>query len=142
MKKAADIKMHPKSSTTKLQQGKVKVTPSTAFTPFEIQQLANDKEKSKKTAAEATKKRKLEAEAVAHQKDEAKQVAEAKRVARSCAAPSCTKISRFQDGAKSWHKCINCEKLFCKEHTREYQEHVKVCNLVDDSDSETSIVAL
>ena len=52
MKKAADIKMHPKKVETRLAQGKAKVSLLVVFNLFEILQLADDKEKAKKDAAE------------------------------------------------------------------------------------------
>ena len=43
MKQAADIKMHPKDSTTKLSQGSVRVNASTAFNPLEIRKKQRQK---------------------------------------------------------------------------------------------------
>ncbi len=136
MKKAADLKMHPKESSTKLSQGSVRVEASTAFNPFEIIEKAQTKEKAKKKIDDDKKKRKAEAEKVAQQKKQAKVAAVAKRAARKCTEHTCNTISRFDDGAKNWGKCINCDKLFCPKHIEQYKEHVKTCYQDSSSDTE------
>ena len=137
MKQAADLKMHPKDSTTKLKQGSVKVNASTAFNPFEIIKKSEAKAEMKKKLDNKKKKRKTEAEEVARQKNEEKVAAAAKRAARKCADPTCNTISRYDDGAKNWNKCINCDKLFCPKHGAQYKEHVKNCIQDSSTDSES-----
>ena len=142
MKQAADIKMHPKALSTNLSTGAVKLQSSVAFTPFEIMEVAADKARAKQKMNDEKKKRKKDAEEVAVQKTHAKEFAMAKRAARKCAEPTCKTISRYDGGAKSWKKCINCNKLFCPNHHKEYNVHVKICILHNDSDSETNRVEL
>lgn len=131
MKQAAEEKMKPKVLTQKLQQGSAKLKASTAFNPFEIQQLAEEKE----MAINEAKKAKIA------KKQEAQDIAAAKCIARTCCAPVCNKKSQTINGSSTWFKCVKCGKLFCKDHGKEYQQHDLICN-TDDNDNTINYVAV
>ena len=58
MKQAAEIKICPKATATKLKQGRAKLLSLVMFTPYKILQFDNEKEKAKNKHVEEKKTRK------------------------------------------------------------------------------------
>ena len=76
------------------------------------------------------------------QKNNAKVATVANQAARKCGEETCSTVSQFENGAKDWEKCMNCDILYCPKHLKQYREHVKICIWKTNSDSESVTAAV